>query len=290
MKATVTKLCEPESVQLPKEMLTVQIDPQQVEANVARLSLRYADLVEVQTAQKGDCVHCRIENGRYPDGRTVLLYTDIAMPGGEAAAQDAVGKNCGEEFSTSLAGEPAVLTVEKIIRPVPREVNDSLIASMGIEDVKTVEDYRAYTLKRLHDDAMTEKYKMATAFVQQQMIESSAFEYDEAELESELGEKIDLWRAEYLSYGMEVSDDDIRQSFTEQQKQLWLAKALCRSRGITLDRDEVEAEAKRMLEMYELMGETIDDKERFLAESLDNAYLNELFSAVEAYVSKEMEG
>ncbi len=290
MEGIVKVLCEPESVSIPEEYRNCSVDARQVDDALQHLSLRYAARTETEIVQPGDTVHCRAQRERYPDGRTVLLYTAVELPGAQQAAQAAVGKCVGDVFNAPLAGQDTTLTVEKIIRPVPVEVNDTLIASMGVQDVHTVADYRAYITEKMRQDRMTEQHKMAIRHVIAEMLNRSEIEYDAAQLEQELAQQAEAIRAEYLAYGMELSDEDIRNGFVEQVKQIVLAKELCARRGITIDRDEVENEADQMQEMMQLMGEEVPSREQLVEESMERAYVNALFSLIEAAVNEKMGG
>lgn len=113
MKASVIRLCDMDKIAIPPELLKVELDEQKVTDAVARLSLRYAAEIEAETAEMGDIVHCRPDATGYPDGRDILLYTDMALPGAEKAAKAAIGKRVGEGFDAVVADKTVQLTVSK---------------------------------------------------------------------------------------------------------------------------------------------------------------------------------
>lgn len=289
MKGVVTSLYPLEKVDIPEEFLDASVNPQQVEEELHRLSLRYAEEGEAETVQTGDTVYCRADADSYPDGRTILLYPVIEMPGAEEAAKATLGRRVAETFSTTLGEKEAVLTIERIVRPVPVEVNDALIASMGIEGVSTVEAYRAYTVERMHRDAMTEKHKLAMAHVERWLEENSTFAYEEGELEKALAENRDAIIADYLAYDMPApTEEEMREAILAQNKQIWLSKALCEQRGIEIDAAQAEEDADQMLEILTLMGEEVPSREKLLEQSLENEYLNAYFTIVDEYVSRKL--
>lgn len=289
MKGVVTSLYPLEKVDLPEEFLDVAVCPERVEEALTRLSLRYAEEGEADTVQAGDTVYCRADADSYPDGRTILLYPAVQMPGAEEAVQDLVGRKTADSFSTTLGEKEVILTIEKIIRPVPVEVNDALIASMGIEGVSTVEEYRAYMAEKMRQDAMTEKHKLAMAYVERWLEENSTFAFEEGELEEAVAENRDAIIADYLEYDLPVpSESEMREAILMQNKQIWLSKALCEQRGMEIDTAQAEEEADQMLEMLTLMGEEIPNREKLLEQSLENEYLNAYFTIVDEYISGKL--
>lgn len=291
MKGTVVTLCSLENIRIPEEFLTISVDEARVEEELGRLSLRYARETETETAQSGDTVLCRGDKESYPDGRTILLYTAVEMPGAEEAAEAVLGKKAGDVFFSKLGEKDVVLTVEKVIRLTPMEVNDALIASMGLEGVRTVADYRTYTAEKMAQDIRMEKHKMAMAYVEEEMEKGSTFAYEEAEVNRELEENREAIQADYQAYNMPIPDDEeIRKGILRQAKQFWMAKALCEKLGIAVDMAEAEANADQMAEMLALMGEPVPEQEKLVEEAVNNGYVNELFRIVDEYVTERMGG
>lgn len=291
MKGTVITLCPPEKIQISEEFLTISVDEERVEEELRRLSLRYAKETEEEVAQKGDTVFCRADAQSYPDGRTILLYTGAEMPGAEEASRAVLGKKAGDEVLTKLGEKDVVLTVEKVIRLLPVAVNDALIASMELESIQTVAEYRSFTAEKIRQDAKMEKHKMAMAYVEQQMEDNSTFTYEAEALDKELEENRDAIQADCRAYHMPVPDDEeIRIGILRQAKQVWMAKALCEQQGIRPDVSEAEAAADQMAEMMSLMGEEVPPREKLVEEAVNNEYVNELFRIVDEYVSEKMGG
>lgn len=289
MKGVVTSLYPLEKVDLPEEFLDVAVSPEQVEEALNRLSLRYAEEGEADTVQAGDTVYCHADVDSYPDGRTILLYPAVQMPGAEEAAQALIGRRVAESFSTTLGEKEVTLTIEKIVRPVPVEVNDALIASMGMEGVSTVEEYRAYMAEKMRQDAMTEKHKLAMAYVERWLEENSTFAFEKGELKEAVAENRDAIIADYLEYDLPTpTEEEMREVILMQNKQIWLSKALCEQRGMEIDTAQAEEEADQMLEMLTLMGEEIPSREKLLEQSLENEYLNAYFTIVDEYVSGKL--
>lgn len=290
MRGKVIRLCDLTDVVIPEEKCVVSVDPAQVRSAVEQLSIRYAKKISVQCVEKGDVVYCRADRGTYPDGRSIILYTALELPGAEKAARDAVGRNVGEAFETQINKKTVRLTVKKIIRLVPVAVSDSLVAEIGIENVSTVEDYRRYIEAKMLEDQTNERIKMLVGDVSDEMLEKSVFEYNKADIDRYADTYMDDVRAECAMEGMEISDEEIREGVIIQLKQAWMAEAYCRKHGIEIDRAAVTAEIDQMLEIMKLMGETVKDRETVLQEEFYEEYLRMMFQHIEAAVREKMEG
>lgn len=289
MKGTVTKLREAGSVQIPADMLSVSVSPQQVEDELRQLAMRYANKTQVQTVQAGDIVSCKAQDA-YADGRSVLLFTGLDIPGAQAAVQAVLGKNVGDEFTCTLAEKDVRLTVEGITRLTPVEVNDALIASLNMEGVTTVAAYRQYAEDLLKSRERSEKNKLAVNYVMDQMQAGSEFAFDQAEVDAYLAAHMQEITAEYEESGIAFSQQDIRHDVLQMLKQGWMAEEFCKRSGYQLDMAQVESETDQMLEMMSLMGEDAPDRETMLEESMTNAYIMEMFRQLDAMVKEKMGG
>ena len=186
MNGTVTKLCDVDSIGIPEDMLELRVDEGALDAEIGRLSLRCAREIPAETVEVGDVVYCWGDKEAYPDGRTILLYTATALPGAEEAAKAALGRKKGSNFQTSLMGKPLGLTVEKILRRESVEVNDALIAGLGIDGVNTLAEYRDSLRNKALADLKMERSKEIIRYLMEQMEAGSAFSYDEGEMEAYL--------------------------------------------------------------------------------------------------------
>lgn len=290
MNAAVKKLCDIESIDIPAEMLSVCVDEQDVQRDLARLGLRYAAESEAEIAEIGDTVCCRADEESYPDGRAILLYTAAALPGAEEAEKAAVGKHVGESIDTVLAGRVVRLTVEKILRRTPAEVNDALVALIGIDGVSTVDDYRAYARKKRAGDQRLEKSKEITRYLADRMTVESEFDYDAAELEKKIDEEIELYIADYGEESLDMTQEEMRAAIDDQIRQGWVAKAFCEARGIEIDRAGAEAYTDQMLEMTKLMGEEAPAREEMLEIALQNEYFRGFYEYIDKFIERKMGG
>lgn len=289
MNGKVIKLCDPQTIQIPQEFTVAVVDAQQVEQELNNLAKRYAEQSAADIAQQGDIVCCRADEQSYPDGREIRLYTALDIPGAQAAAAAVQGQVIGAQLATTLAGKAVQLTIQKIIRLIPAQVNDKLIAAMGIEGVSTVEAYRQHiTAKKLADIKM-ENNKKLMQYIMDQMINGSAFDYDPAELKAELEGQREFIAQEYSSAGVEMpADAELLEALLYQQKQGWLAAEYCHANGIEIDKAAAEEEADQMLEMMAIMGEELPDRSQMVEDSMRNAYVMELFAGLDAMLGDKV--
>lgn len=291
MKGRVAELCLPRDIELPKGFLEVALDAGAVESEIRRLSARFAKMAEADTVTVGDIAHLRADGGPLDDGREVLLFTGIEMPGAETAGSDVIGRAVGESFDTEIFGEGVRLTVTGSVRPIPAEVDDGLIASMGIDGITTVSEYRDYVGEKMLSEKRFEKAKEATYFIISEMVKRSTFIYDGDELDSYVKDNKDALLSEYLAAGMEEpAFEEIRDAMLEQQKQNWLAVAFCDEWGVSVDVDSAMSQVDDMIEMYRMMEMEAPSREELAEESVLNAYVSGMYSAVETFVKGQMEG
>lgn len=286
MNGVVNKLYDIDSIVIPEEMLKADVDEQKVEEALHALSMRYAKESQAEEAAKGDLVYCHPNKDSYPDGRTVLIYTGMNIPGAEQAEEAVIGKKVDDTVLTVLAGKTVGLTVKKILRRTPVEVTDALVAGMELEGVATVEDYRTYLRKKQAEDLKMEQSKSVIRYIMDLMVESSTYSYDQAELEASVMPLAQQYAKECEAMGEPASVEEIKEGLIYQEKQNWMAKAFCESKGIAVDTSSAEEEADRMIEMMQLMGETVPDREEMIQMTVQNMYLDAFFEYVDTLIGK----
>lgn len=288
MKGTVTQLFDIDRVDIPAEMLTVSVDDGQVEQGVRALSMRYAKQTDGKIAAPGDTVICRAD-GLFHDERKLLLYPGVEIPGAEDGAQKIMGAAVGQVRECTINGKCAALTVERILHREPVAVDDGLIARMGIAGVTTVEEYRSYLRKKLTKDRLSQKKKELSAYIMDQAVANSTYDYDSHTLNAYL----DKCRAEYNSIlqedpSMAEDVEDFEQDVIYHFQSLLVVRAFCQSRGLPIDRQSVREQADQMAEMAALMGEPVPDREELVENALDDAYYMAFFRYVDDLIAERM--
>lgn len=290
MDGKVTALYDLSGIAIPEEMLKTDVDACAVDERVKSLSISCAKAVDVSAADLGDVVHCTADSVSYPDGRTLLLFTGTMISGAEEAAKAAVGSKIGDRLTVNINGKKAELTVLRIVRRIPVTVDDALIASLGISGVITVDDYRTYVLRQMQNDKRMENRKKITRRILDIMIDRSVFEYDEKEMDSEIERNMDAVLAEYAADGLEVTPEEIRESSIFQAKQVWLAIAICKKYGISIDTAAIEDQVNQMIEVMKLTGEEVPSREELFETFGEGEYINGMFTVINRFIDEKTEG
>ena len=290
MNGKVDKLYDIDSIAIPEELLKVSVDEQRIEEEVGMLSLRYARESLADAAAESDLVYAKADQESYPDGRTILLYTAMNMPGAEKAAKAVIGKKAGDVVSTVLADKKVTLTVEKVLHREPVEVTDELIAGMGIEGVADVETYKAYLREKMTADKQMENNKEIVRHILDEMTANSTYSYDEEEAKAQTMAMAEQYQKEYEQMGETVTVEEICEGMIAQEKQMWMAKAVCESKGIDVDTSSAEEDADRMIEMMQLTGEPVPDREEMIQMAVQDAYFTGLMSYIDNLVQQKMGG
>lgn len=290
MNGTVKKLFEMSSAKIPSDLFSTEVNPRLVQEEIFLLAMRYGTLSEAEDVCPKDIAHCKAEGGTFADGREVLIYTDLNLPGAEDVSRDVLGKRVGETFNTVINGEKTLLTLLRSVRPIPAEVDDNFIASLGIDGVDTVEDYQRYVADRILADKKTENSKEAVYFIINQMVERSEYEYDESAIAEYALENRAVVEEEFREEGYDApSDEEITEMFLMHEKECWLAQKVCELNGITMSREEAEKEADKMVELMALMGEDVPDREVLMKDILQNFAFMEFHNIVREYASRKLE-
>ena len=289
MNGVVNKLYDIDSIVIPEELLQFHVDEQQVEAEVQRLSVRYAKESPAEVVSKGDLVYCQADSDSYPDGRTVLIYTGLQIPGAEQAEEAVVGKKVGEVCQTVLAGKSITLTITKVLHRSPVEVTDELVASIGVDGVTTVDDYRQYIREKMRADQEMEQSKEIIRHFLNEMTEKTSYTYDEAEMDAYVKDEMEK-HADEMPEEDEISPDEIRKGIASQMKQRWMAEAFCKERGVDVDLSFVEEDADRMIEMMQLMGEEVPDRAEMIEMATQDAYFGGLMQEISKIIEEKMGG
>lgn len=290
MKGVVEKLCDIDRIVIPEELLNVTIDEQKVEEAVHALALRYAREELGEVVLKGDLAYCLADPKSYPDGRTILLYTGTDVPGAKEASEAVLGKKNGDVCSVILAGRKVELTIRKILHRIPAEVTDALVAGIGLEGVTDLEGYKKYLREKQREDILMEKNKLISHYLITEMVNQSTCKYDEKEMEAHIQSCMAEYSQECEEDGVEMSQEEIRESIIAQEEQNWVAEAFCKSRGIEVDLTSIEGEADQMIEMMELMGEKVPEREEVVEMAAQNAYFEGLLNYIDEIIAKEMGG
>lgn len=287
MIGTVTKLYDVDSIVIPEELLDLQVKDSVIKEKVQMLSTRYAKESYADVVAPGDIVYCKADENSYPDGRKIILYTGTEVPGSQEAAKMTIGKRANDTFTTTLAGKFVTLTLQQIICRTPVEVDDALIAEIGIEGIHSVDEYREYIKEQMLADMRMERHKAIFYHFITELVEKSEFSYEE----KEMNEYIQSLIAQYPPDSMiEMSDEEVKERVLSQVKESLIADAFCTAYSIEIDMKEVEEAADQMLQMQALMGEEVPSREEMIEMYLQNARFGALYDYVDKIATEKLGG
>lgn len=289
MNGVVSRLYDIDSIVIPEELLKIHIEEAQLDAEVKKLSLRYAKEELTGQVARGDLVSAEADRDSYPDGRTILIYPGMQLPEARQAEEALIGKRTGEQCQTNLAGKDVTLTIRQILHRTPVEVTDALIEQIGLDAIKTVEDYRNYMREKMTQDQEMEKSKEITRYLLEQMQEHSEFQYDETEMKDYVDSEMQRY-AEEIEEAEPASPEEVREGIIGQTKQSWMAKAFCEEKKIEPDLSFVEEDTDRMVEMMQLMGEEIPDRKEMIEMAVQDAYFNAMLEYIDQLIEQKMGG
>lgn len=290
MNGSVNKLCDINSITIPKELTEISVDEQQVEEEVKKLSLRYADRSPADIVQKGDTVYCKADKESYPDERTVIIYTGSNVPGAEVACKDVLEKKAGDIVSTQINEKSVILTIEKIVRSTPAEINDELIRKIGIAGVTNTDGYRDYIRNKMADDIRMEKEKAIIRYIMEELEKGSTYTYNQDEMDRYVKDTIKEYMAQDVDEDMDMSEEEIEKSIISQEKQNWIVKAFCQERNVEIDMKAAEEQADQMIEMMELMGEDVPDRNEAVEMAVQDGYFDAFFNLLDSIISEKTGG
>ena len=290
MKGVVEKLCDIDSIAIPEELLECNVDEQQIEAAVQSLSVRYAKEEPSEQVSKGDFVSCQADKESYPDGRTILLYPGMNMPGAEDAEAAVLGKKAEDVVSTSIAGKSVTLTIKKIAHRIPAQVTDELIAGIGLEGVSTIAQYKEHVRAKMLEDQKMEKGKEIVRYFMDKLTNESTYKYDQAEMEAYIQSMMAQYTQEAEEMGENISPEEIRQGIIYQSKQAWMTEGFCKAKEIEVDLSSIEEETDKMIEMMELMGEAVPDRAQMTEMAVQDAYFSGFMSYLDKVIGEKTGG
>lgn len=247
-----------------------------------------------------------IENGS-EEGADLTIGEGNFIPGFEDAL---IGKTIGEtteidvtfpeDYSTTdLAGKAAKFTVTinyKNGDTIPAELNDELVASMGLgDDVTTVDAYKTYVREHLEETAAEEQKNAEYEAILAKLVESctvTAF-HDDLNEQTLYDEEIAYMEqyAESYSYsyeefvalytGVEAEEYEaqLKEDIALYVKRIMIYRAIAKAEGVSISQEDYEAEVASYSADYESYGcESVED---FEAQYSTQIYNFMVYEAVE---------
>ena len=177
---------------------------------------------KAEVVEKGDAVVLAVESGLPRFNRPMV---QVAVGSGmydRELEEQLVGRAVGGTFTAQVQGKPVTVTVKQAARTVFPEPTDGMVAEYaasqeGMEDVKTVADYRRWAQKQYQDEKRQEALYGGMDACINYVLTHSDWEFDEEELSGMVEQELDYQREamkqeEDLDFDA-MSDGDIRRMY-----------------------------------------------------------------------------
>lgn len=284
MRVKVSELYDMNQLSIPEDMLKISIDNEEVENGINRLKKIFAEESDAEIVTKGDLAICEAKGNEDLEDRKILIYSGLGLPGAEDAEKAVIGKKVGDEINTDLNGRAVKLLINEIKHYEEAELSDKLVALLNLENVNNLDEYREYLVHKAYEVEIKDKNKDINRYILDKMIDNSRFEFNDAEIKAYIDHLMELELPMYQAEGIDISEEELRESLFSQLKDFWIADAYCEKNNIKFDLKEIEEETDRMIEMMTLMGEEVEDREEMLDQTRQNEALSKLFQDIDKYI------
>lgn len=265
-----------------------EVSDEEVDQYIDTVLTGRAEAVEVtgRAIEEGDIVSLDY-TGRQGDEIFDSGSYDLEIGSGsfiEGFEEGLIGHEVGEQVTLNLtfpdpytsnpdlAGEPAEfdVTINAIkVREIP-ELNDAFVESIGMEDCKTVEEFRDFVYNMLYDRKAASYEENITNTITDSVMAGCTFKelpeefvdryYDNmikgmTAQASSMGTTLDLYMIKYYGMDATVYPQTIRENATLTAQQIVMFQAIADAENITLSDEEVEEEIKNRAADYGYISE-----------------------------------
>lgn len=282
MDAQVKTLYNVAEVVVPSKYTQWKVSEEELDGQIALLERLSAEETAVEAADAGDCVVCRCIGGHLTD-RKVLLYPGLGIPGLENAEKAAFGVKSGEEIRTEINGAVS-LVVEKILRRIPRKMDDGLIQSLGIQNVTTVDGYRTWYRETTEENNQTQVLNGIKNYLLDAVAEKSEFEISQEDLDAYAQEQTQRATAELEGSGMPAEQlEEMLSTMKEQCEQSFkrelVIRKICNDQGFVFTPEMFREQLEEMAAQLPDMDTMLDEYRQMI---VDSAYMQKVWELLDA--------
>ena len=227
MKSKINVLADYTKAEFPRE-IDLRCSEEYIQKKLRAITRNHKRMEKAKTAEKGDAVVLTVESELPKFNRpTVQVAVGSGMYDRELEEQ-LVGRAVGETFTAQVQGKPVTVTVRDAARTVFPEPTDEMAAEYaaaqeGMEDVKTMADYRRWAQKQYQDEKRQEALYGGMDACINYVLTHSDWEFHEEELAGMVEEELDYQREtmkqeEGLDFDA-MSDGDIRRVYGVESRQ-----------------------------------------------------------------------
>ena len=267
----------------------VEVSDEELDKEIENLRLKYADIIEITegAAEKGDTAVINFEgfvDGEALEGGTATDYplelgTNTFIPGFEDGV---IGMSIGEEkelnlkfpedYVDNLKGKDVLFKVKLnlIKRRVLPELNEDFFKDCGYDNVKDATEFKEAIKKHLQEHKEHDAENKYENELIKKAVENIEVEINSEIIDSEVDRMVDNYRYELQMQGLTLEQyfeftkgnlEDLKKNIQPQAinmlKSRYLLEAIVEKENIEVSDDEVDAEIKKMAEMYNITEEEV---------------------------------
>lgn len=259
MNSKVIHIPDLNGFQADPELTAIVVTEDEVQEKIVHLAKIHGELTEQDEITAGCGVICENE-----EGRKILLYPSLGMPGLAEAENEVKGKRAGDSFQTVVAGKNMALTVKQILLYRSCEIDDTLAQKAGMEGVFTLEDLKVKIEGDLKEKKRQEASRMLIMEMHQYLCSNAETVLDEEEIEAWTKEQARISYEENLEMGIDLRFTETGEMVTEEEiiKQLaedmrlsfvsmLVNQKFCEERGFTSEKEGMEADNEYFQIVYQ---------------------------------------
>ncbi len=219
IKSRAKKIVDYKAIDLSQYTKNFTVDQALLEKDMNRILRGYSKKVEADKVESGDMVtlSCKSENSKY-NKENLVIPVGRGMFSKELE-KDMIGKGKEAENHCKCDGVDVAYKISRIVRTILPELTDQGVASLGMEDVKSVADLRRYCINKQVDNYVldAEEADMASALLWQTVAAESEFIYDPEELKLE--EEAAIKNLQEMENRPEEPADEDQEEFFEDEEE-----------------------------------------------------------------------
>ncbi len=175
-------------------------------------------------------------------------------------------------FEPSLAGAPVVfqITCHAVQEKVEPQLNDAFVEKLGMENVKTVEDFKAAAKEHMHEVKEQEAKNKQALEILDKVVEDAKVDVPQAMIDQQVEQELGQLKQQIQQYGMQfdqylemaqTTEEDLKKQIEPQAimqiKQALILIAIAEKEQIEASQEEIAQEYEVMSNVYRMPKEQL---------------------------------
>ncbi len=175
-------------------------------------------------------------------------------------------------FEPSLAGAPVVfqITCHAVQEKVEPQLNDAFVEKLGMENVKTVEDFKAAAKEHMHEVKEQEAKNKQALEILDKVVEDAKVDVPQAMIDQQVEQELGQLKQQIQQYGMQfdqylemaqTTEEDLKKQIEPQAimqiKQALILIAIAEKEQIEASQEEIAQEYEVMSNVYRMQKEQL---------------------------------